>query len=375
MTIKNLFLAFALLAILLTGCVEPQAPEIRKFSASNENPSIGESIIVQVEAAGNEPEKIVLDAAGIQEVNCTTAPCKANFKVIFPEKGAYKIKATAFFRNAPAILQSKTIYVLDTSKTCIDGTAFGSCSASQPYYCSEGKLIEKCSVCGCRQDFICEGDSCSVEAKPLVIENASFNPRFAAPNSDIQVELILKNESNAVIHKGAVYKAGLVISGNNQFSTSRVFSLDQDLNAGSTILKNFMISKPLLDSGTFDLNAAIFANGTLLHSFLRPAALTIRVDSNPPAPPLLLSASRGANNEVSIHWQANTEPDIMHYKLYRSISSSPVFISYSFDISIDGNKSSVIVPVNAGQHYFVLTAVDYFGNESGFSNVVSVSLE
>ena len=32
---------------------------------------------------------------------------------------------------------------------CSDGTEFGTCSANKPSYCYNGRLIDKCSVCGC----------------------------------------------------------------------------------------------------------------------------------------------------------------------------------------------------------------------------------
>lgn len=33
--------------------------------------------------------------------------------------------------------------------TCSDGTAYGRCSTTQPKYCDNGNLIDKCSYCGC----------------------------------------------------------------------------------------------------------------------------------------------------------------------------------------------------------------------------------
>ena len=38
---------------------------------------------------------------------------------------------------------------------CTDDTIYGSCSATKPLYCDNGNLIDRCSVCGCPADRIC----------------------------------------------------------------------------------------------------------------------------------------------------------------------------------------------------------------------------
>lgn len=46
------------------------------------------------------------------------------------------------------------------NKFCGDGTAEGFCSNNQPYFCEDGKLIEKASICGCPEILNISGDSC-----------------------------------------------------------------------------------------------------------------------------------------------------------------------------------------------------------------------
>ena len=41
--------------------------------------------------------------------------------------------------------------VNENVQKCNDGTAYGYCSVTKPLYCSNGTLINKCSVCGCSQ--------------------------------------------------------------------------------------------------------------------------------------------------------------------------------------------------------------------------------
>ncbi|MDD5012223.1 MAG: hypothetical protein PHQ66_01075 [Candidatus Nanoarchaeia archaeon] len=46
---------------------------------------------------------------------------------------------------------------------CNDETPFNNCSEIKPYFCSNGTLIEKASVCGCRNSAKIDGDKCISE--------------------------------------------------------------------------------------------------------------------------------------------------------------------------------------------------------------------
>jgi hypothetical protein len=43
---------------------------------------------------------------------------------------------------------------------CGDGTFYGNCSLTKPYFCSKGKLIDLASLCGCPDGFFVKNDSC-----------------------------------------------------------------------------------------------------------------------------------------------------------------------------------------------------------------------
>ncbi len=67
---------------------------------------------------------------------------------------------------------------------------------------------------------------------------------------------------------------------------------------------------------------------------------------------------------VTLRWNANTEPDLDHYRVY--YGTSPGLYSV-FDqivalttVTLSGLKDGV-------PYYFAITAVDNSGNESGFS--------
>lgn len=69
------------------------------------------------------------------------------------------------------------------NKICGDGTLFDSCSSVKPYFCSEGKLIDLASVCGCPVNFIKENDSC------ISIYQTS---------KEISLNYILRGEKNSI---------------------------------------------------------------------------------------------------------------------------------------------------------------------------------
>ncbi|HJW96759.1 MAG TPA: hypothetical protein VJ485_01190 [archaeon] len=65
---------------------------------------------------------------------------------------AYLGSGTAFFRDVQTYLNIPI--------GCNDGTHDEECSANRPYYCNNGVLMEKASVCGCAQGLVLAGDIC-----------------------------------------------------------------------------------------------------------------------------------------------------------------------------------------------------------------------
>ena len=76
---------------------------------------------------------------------------------------------------------------------------------------------------------------------------------------------------------------------------------------------------------------------------------------------------------ATLHWQANTEPDLAGYRIYYGTSSR----SYGPYIPVDKNTTSYTINnLTEGQtYYFALTAVDTSGNESGYSQEVSKTIQ
>ena len=77
-------------------------------------------------------------------------------------------------------------------------------------------------------------------------------------------------------------------------------------------------------------------------------------------------------NSVIINWSANSEPDLEGYKLYYGNNSK----RYSSVIDVGLVTSYTLENLEGGKHYyFSVTAYDSVGNESLFSDEVSIYLE
>ena len=89
----------------------------------------------------------------------------------------------------------------------------------------------------------------------------------------------------------------------------------------------------------------------------------------PPAPPTNLVAVAG-DTCVDLDWDDNTEPDIQEYGIYRSTTSGGPYGE------VDSDDPSAYLNcglVNGTTYYYVVTAKDTGGDESGYSNEVSAT--
>ena len=72
---------------------------------------------------------------------------------------------------------------------------------------------------------------------------------------------------------------------------------------------------------------------------------------------------------ATISWDANSEPDLAGYKIYYGHSSG----NYQSQIYVGNVTSHRLTGVEEGQqYYFAVTAIDFSGNESNFSNEVEI---
>ncbi len=76
---------------------------------------------------------------------------------------------------------------------CGDKTLFGECSTNKPYFCENGVLVEKASICGCPEILTGQGDFCASQYQE--------NPK------EISLSYILRGQENTIdftIYEGMV---------------------------------------------------------------------------------------------------------------------------------------------------------------------------
>lgn len=75
--------------------------------------------------------------------------------------------------------------------------------------------------------------------------------------------------------------------------------------------------------------------------------------------------------DVTVAWDPNTEPDLAGYLVYYGTSSR----TYPFSIDVDNSTIHTISDLAEGRtYYFAVTAYDFNGNESDFSEEISLYL-
>ncbi|MEA5113120.1 MAG: CARDB domain-containing protein [Geobacteraceae bacterium] len=103
---------------------------------------------------------------------------------------------------------------------------------------------------------------------------------------------------------------------------------------------------------------------------------TVTIDNSPPARPALLAANPSGAS-VSLSWQANSEPDLAGYLLYRNgqlANFSGVVVGNLKPYLLTG-ASYVNSALPDGRHVYYLVAVDQAGNLSEPSTTLEVNLD
>ena len=87
---------------------------------------------------------------------------------------------------------------------------------------------------------------------------------------------------------------------------------------------------------------------------------------------LLFSVDVLSQTSVTFEWDANTEPDLAGYRIYQSAASGQYVYGSGNEIAdIPAGTLEATILIQDGTWYFVATAYDSEGNESGPSNEVT----
>ncbi|HKJ69569.1 MAG TPA: LamG-like jellyroll fold domain-containing protein, partial [bacterium] len=138
--------------------------------------------------------------------------------------------------------------------------------------------------------------------------------------------------------------------------------------------------RELLATGPYDIPAgdSVFAafalvGGSDLASIQINAGNAINAyQSVPPGPPQNFSALPG-NNQVTLSWDPNSEPDLRKYGIYRRTSTSSTFLIAEITGSPPDTFYVDTGVINETTYYYQITAVDSLDNESAFSEEISAT--
>ena len=99
-------------------------------------------------------------------------------------------------------------------------------------------------------------------------------------------------------------------------------------------------------------------------------------DTSPPATPTGLTANFTLSGSVHLHWNANSEPDLGGYKVYRSTAGSggPWVRIDGPALTTTNDYVDATLPTGVTQFWYAVTASDISLNESGRTAAVSVTV-
>lgn len=113
---------------------------------------------------------------------------------VFHQKKLLMILLIFIFISTTTVIIYFSFFSSTLNLVCGDRTNYEVCSNAKPYYCSDGNLIEKASVCGCPNNLTSQGDSCFSKYKN--------NPNDIILNYTLRGE---KGEMEFEVYEGLVY--------------------------------------------------------------------------------------------------------------------------------------------------------------------------
>lgn len=115
-----------------------------------------------------------------------------------------------------------------------------------------------------------------------------------------------------------------------------------------------------------DGNYCIKVSGIDMLGNRSEARATITIDTQPPSAPLLSGQIDNRSN-VQLTWAANTESDLAGYNLYRA--------GKRINTTLIPGLTFLDEDLREGNYHYTIKAVDYAGNESKFSNEVTIEID
>ena len=363
---KGAPLLFALAAALLVGCSEPpQEPGKISVSLDNESPLPGATVRMTALAENLGADSIVLEYGEERRSFGCDEPDRCSAEVSFTvQRGVYLVRATAVAEGGGRIASDSGRVSVASGRAgaCLDSTPEGACSQRKPMLCGGGVLREACSVCGCASGFYCGGGACLPSGGAVNFANVSY-PRIVEAGKEFAIAMVIDAAGSAA---GAKYVAEARIGG-------KVYSQDFSIGDGGRAVVS--IGRITLAAGEHDLNISVFAfspeKTPAGWHYAADAVVSAENLGQPETPSIAYVFAEGGS--ILIGW--SEVANAASYVVYRSFDSNPAYVAYRKDKEVQAPETSAVVDViGPGSHLFTVTAVDAFGNESGFSAVKGVTI-
>ncbi|MBK7104439.1 MAG: T9SS type A sorting domain-containing protein [Ignavibacteriae bacterium] len=94
------------------------------------------------------------------------------------------------------------------------------------------------------------------------------------------------------------------------------------------------------------------------------------IDNTPPAVPTNLQVSETQDEHPKLTWNANTEPDINNYRVYRKRNSEAWVLTGTTSSTTFTDFDVTTTYLHGDDIYYKISALDVNGNSSGFSSIV-----
>jgi len=353
------------------------------LNLSEERINLQEELIISGVVTGESIERIQYQApTGTQEYSCDLQnSCIFTFTDRFSYNQIAALEITAISAAGERLTEKRTIQVIGTSQTCVDGTPFNTCSTSLPGFCATGTIIPNCSACGCPENALCRlSGSCTGKGVNLNIVAITFSPssyvRLGMPFTP-EISFTFTGD----VYQGAEYHITLDYlpgTGNPLLSQETTLILAEDYFEGALISLSLPTEK-INRNATLDILLTVqgIVGGLEERSIPVPTrfenALIISDDRTPTQTPANLTATY--TEGILLQWSGSSSPDTVGYVIYQSQAVNPAFVSYSRQNTVSSDAQAYLITnPRPGQNFFVITAIDGFGNESAYSNVAEFEL-
>ena len=331
----------------------PEQNAVFEVSVNKENLVKGEELMILVNWQGD----LLIELGNEKKTEVCDSFCEKEFS-FHPVEGVYKLKVTQN-KSEKIAFETKRIIVTKAKKECVNSVAFNECSETKPFYCNNGVLEENCEKCGCNTNQYCYENKCFLIPVLPKFSDLSF-PKKVLINQEFSITQELNFEN---IVGSARYE--LIIEINHEKFYKKFVATKEKMSISFEEL--------LLPLGEYDFNVVLLGFNPIEEELLSQSGKIEVITQLPELQIPIFKSVFLEGDDIVFSWQ--TVENAEKYNIYKSIDANPAFISYKYFTNFSGEQNTgVIQALNTGTHFFVMTSEDYFGNESEYSEMKSITV-